>query len=228
MSLFTGARVHKHRVKPMCTAKAKAVVDAVTKLMGDELSTVACERWRSRLNAELGNGLFTAAVDVVESDDTPPVPRVWVPSKPELTLALIDQIEKEIEWAIAPQACVGAAGSLRKIVARLAVDRMRAAKGEEWLKACGEISAEQCCLDAKLMQVLSKVALNLLVFVHARAKELAKEEGLDCWIELHSSRQSLGGKEMRGCGVVFCDVGGEVVQRALALVRKRLSSHLVT
>jgi hypothetical protein len=52
---------------------------------------------------------------------------------------------------------------------------------------------------------------------------LVKEEGLDCFIELHSSEQSLGGKAMRGCGIVYCETGGEVVKRALQVVRNGLA-----
>ena len=229
MSIFTGGKIKKQRLKPAaCTIKAQAVVDAVSKVMSDELSSAACERWRSRVNVELGFEVFRADVEEPESDasaENPCVPRVWVPSKPKLTLALLDQIEQEVDGALAPQACVGAEGSIRKIVARLAVDRMRTAKGESWLVDCGELAAEQRNNEAKLLQVLSKVAFSLIVYVHARGNDLVKEEGQDCLIALHNSEQSLGGRGMRGCGIVYCDAGGAMVKRALQLVRNGLAAY---
>lgn len=226
MGLLATGRVQKTRLKPATwTVKAKEVIDAVTKVMNDELSPSACERWRSCLNAELGMETFKAFEEGSESDisQPPSVPRVWVPSKPKLTMALLDQLEQDIDDALAPQACVGAPGSLRKVIARLAVDRVRIAKGESWLAESGELRNAQLEDDAKLTQVLSKVAFSLIVFVHASANQLVKEEGLECLIELHSSEQSLGGKALRGCGIVYCETGGEVVKRALQLVRGGLT-----
>lgn len=231
MSIFTGGKIKKQRLKPAaCTIKGQAVVDAVLKVMSDELSPAACERWRSLVNAELGFEAFRAVVQEPESDASAEsvhvtVPRVWVPSKPKLTLALLDQIEQEVDGVLEPQACVGAQGSVRKIVARLAVDRMRAAKGESWLADCGELAARQRDNEAKLLQVLSKVAFSLIVYVHARANDLVEEEGQDCLIALHNSEQSLGGRGMRGCGIVYCDAGGAVVKRVLQLVRNGLAAY---
>ena len=72
--------------------------------------------------------------------------------------------------------------------------------------------------NAKLTQVLSRVAFDLIVYVHARANEIMRETGEDILIELHSSDQSTGGKAMRGCGIVFCDAGRAIVARVLGFV----------
>ena len=90
MSLYMVGRIQKPRLKSTkCTTNAKAVIDAVAKVLSDELSPAACERWRARLNAELGVDAFQAAVDGSDSDSAQrlSVPRVWVPSKPKITWA---------------------------------------------------------------------------------------------------------------------------------------------
>lgn len=237
MGLLTTGRLQKARLKPATlTVKAKAVVDAVAKVMKEELSPSACERWRLCLNTELGMETFVAFEAGSESDSPQPsvpsvpnVPNVWVPSKPKLTIALLDQLEQDIDNALEQDLTLEeilspSAHPLRKLIARLAVDRMRTAKDESWLAACGELSDAQLKDDAKLTQVLSKASFSLIVFVHASANRIVKEEGLDCFIDLHSSNKSLGGKALRGCGIVYCETGGEVVKRALQLVRAGLTT----
>ena len=45
------------------------------------------------------------------------------------------------------------------------------------------------------------------------------QDNADMLIELHSSDQTLVGKAMRGCGVVFCEKGREIFARAVKRVR---------
>ena len=71
----------------------------------------------------------------------------------------------------------------------------------------------------KLTHALSRVAFDLLVYVHARAVELKREDEMDVVLELHSSDQTLMGRAMRGCGVVVCEKGRATFARAVALVR---------
>ena len=55
--------MHKQRKLKLCSpgARAKAMADAVYKIMQEELSESACERWCSRLNTELGPGCFLSS-----------------------------------------------------------------------------------------------------------------------------------------------------------------------
>jgi hypothetical protein len=57
----------------------------------------------------------------------------------------------------------------------------------EWLQACGELSIGQLDDPVKLNQALSRVAFDLLVYLHARAEELRREDDFDAVLELHSS-----------------------------------------
>eukprot|EP00966_Prymnesium_polylepis_P011133 256015-Prymnesium_polylepis.2 len=62
-SICTCGRMHKQRKLKLCSpgARAKAMAGAVYKIMQEELSESACERWCSRLNAELGSGCFKSS-----------------------------------------------------------------------------------------------------------------------------------------------------------------------
>ena len=54
---------------------------------------------------------------------------------------------------------------------------MREDKGSEWLRACGELRDAQLEDPTKLSQVLSRVAFDLLVYLHARAIEFQRDDG---------------------------------------------------
>ena len=88
--LFTCGRMHKQSLKhKLHQDRTAAIVAAVRKVMQDELSKGACERWFSRLNTELGGGTFSSSesAEVAKAAEPTPVPRVWVPAKPKLTAA---------------------------------------------------------------------------------------------------------------------------------------------
>ena len=223
--LFVCGRMHKQSMKhKLSRDRANAVASAVRKVMEDELSKGACERWFSRLNAELGCGTFTSSdsVEVAKAEPVP-VPRVWVPARPKLTAALLDELACGLQSA-ASQASFGSKGDVSKVLARRVVESLCQSKGREWLEACGELSMDSIDNSVKLNQTLSRVAFELFVYVHARAMELKGEDGSSCMLELHSSDQTLVGKGMRGCGIVYCRQGREVLARSIELVRNTLSS----
>ena len=60
--LYTCGRMHKPRKHKLPlhvqSARTNAVISAVTRLMKEELGEVACTRWCSRLNTELGCETF--------------------------------------------------------------------------------------------------------------------------------------------------------------------------
>ena len=229
-ALYTCGRLHKrhkHQIHSP-SAKVKAVINTVYKLMQEELSEVACERWCSRLNAELGNGIFSPSNNTLDAKpEVVTVPRVWVPAKPKLTLALLDELVNDHEGppASLPKKSIGIGGAISKLLARHAVERLRRNKGVEWLEASGELTSDQLNDAARLNQTLSRVAFDLLVYVHARAVELQREDGADVVLALHSSDETIVGRAMRGCGVVYCDAGRAIFERAVALVRSGLTGN---
>ena len=225
-TMYTCGRMHKPRKQKLThsTARAKAVVAAVFKAMREELSIAACERWCSRLNTELGFVVFGPSGGALEAKAAP-VPRVWVPAKPKLTLALLDEIMREHDPVLeckSLKTAIGSNGEISKVLARHAVEQLRRGKGFEWLQACGELSNDQLDDPVKLNQALSRVAFDLLVYLHARAEELRREDEIDAILELHSSDQALVGRSTRGCGLVHCEAGRAILSRAATLVREGL------
>ena len=224
-AVYTCGRMHKSRKLKLCkpSANAKAITDAVYKIMNDELSESTRLRWYSRLNAELGSATFKQEGLTVETDAVP-VPRVWIPSKPKLTLALLDEFELQSK-AVTDGSChvhVGSDSSISKLLTKHAVESLRQSKGADWLEACGELTAAQLSDPVKLTHALSRVAFDLLVYVHARAVELKHDDEIDVILELHSSDQTLVGRALRGCGVVVCEKGREAFARAVAFVQQAM------
>jgi len=224
--LYTCGRVqkpHKHKLKSP-SANANAVIDAVHKIMQEELSQAAHERWCSRLDAELGKGTFgpTQTLDAT----TVAVPRVWTPTKPKLVLALLDEFLQDHDdpQASPPKKSIGTGSPISKLLIRRAVERLCRNKGKDWMEASGELTADQLGNATRLSQVLSRVAFDLLVYVHARATEIQREDGGGVVLTLHSSDETVGGRAMRGCGVVYCEAGRAIFARAIALVRNALSA----
>ena len=221
-AVYTCGRMHKPRKLKLCkpSANAKAITDAIYKIMNDELSESTRLRWCSRLNAELGSATFKQEGLTVEVDAVP-VPRVWIPSKPKLTLALLDEFELQSKAVTdgSSQVRIGSDSSISKLLTKHAVERLRQSKGAVWLEACGELTTAQLSDTVKLTHALSRVAFDLLVYVHARAVELKHDDEMEAILELHSSDQTLVGRALRGCGVVVCEKGREAFARAVELVR---------
>ena len=123
-----------------------------------------------------------------------------------------------------PQTSVGTKGEISKVLARRVVESMCKGKGREWLEACGELGMDVLDSPTKLSLTLSRTAFELFVYVHARAHELQSEKGPTGMLQLHSSDQTLVGRGMRGCGLVYCRDGREALARSIELVRDTLLS----
>ena len=224
-TLYTCGRMHKpHKLKLRTpSVKAAVVIDAVCKLMQEELSEARCDRWCSRLNAELGEGVFNLSSEA--APDSESVPQVWVPAKPKLALALLDEFLRDGDdlYVLSPKKRIGVGSTVSKLLTRRVVERLCREKGIEWLKASDELAPGQLNDGVRLNQALSRVAFDLVVYVHARAVELARKEEADVVLALHSSDQTVVGRAMRGCGVVYCEEGRAMFARAAALVREALA-----
>lgn len=226
--IYTCGRMHKQRKQRFTASKARTVIAAVSKVMRDELGGAAYDRWCSRLNTELGCGTFRPGGETPEGQPVH-VPTAWVPPKPKIVLALLDEFDRahnDPTPDALPKATIGAKGAISKLLARHAVERLRRNKGPEWFQACGELSAAQLDDPDKMKHTLCRVAFDLLVYVHARATELVQHEDGDVVLELHSSDQTLMGKSMRGCGVVHCEAGRHIFARASMGVRDALRARV--
>ena len=211
---------HKHQLHSS-SARANAVISTVYRLMQEELSQAACERWCTYLNKELGCATFGPS-------DISSVPLMWVPAKPKLTRALLDEFGYGDLQASPTKKSIGTERTISKLLTRNAIERLCRNKGIEWLKASGELALEQLNDATRLNQTLSRVAFDLLVYVHARAVELQRENEADIVLALHSSDQTVVGRAMRGSGVVFCEGGRKIFARAVSLVRDALSDEVTS
>ena len=231
-TVYISGRIQKQRKRNTNTpvsARAKSVIDAVTKTMREELSEAAWTRWCSRVNSYIGSNAFDPSGNEADAGDiVAPVPRVWCPSKPKLALALLNELDRSDMSDSATSSrtaspCVGTERHITKVLARRIIESMREDKGLEWLEACGELTDAQLKDPAKLSQTLARVAFDVFVFMHARAIEIQREQGADdAVIALHSSDQTLTGKALRGCGVVCCADGRGILARAITMMKESL------
>ena len=238
--LYTCGRLHRPMKQKNHSGDAlrlRSTVSAIEKMMRSELSDAARERWCAQLNGELGLKVFsstsTASADAGgQKDKIEPdyaVPKAWIPSKPRLAVALLDELARAQDTGSAkpPRATISMHGQITKVLARQVIDSMRQEKGEGWLAACGELSEAQLGDPNKLSHTLARVAFDLLVYVFARALEFQRADNAnDALLLLHGSDDTLVGRAMRGCGVVHCEAGRAIFVRAVESVRERLAASL--
>ena len=74
----------------------------------------------------------------------------------------------------------------------------------------------QICVYGKIYVTLRK---------HVKCKKIRSNPA--SVIELHSSDQTLVGKGLRGCGVVFCEKGQELFASAVTSVHNAMSEFMV-
>ena len=225
--IYTCGRMQKRRALKhykKCSGD-NAIITVFTRIMQDELGKEALEKVIARLADELDCSKFSSNDARVVQKRISPVPHVWIPAKPKVTIALLDDLLGEMvanPQSQAPAATVGTTGTVSKFLARHAVDRVYEMKGVEWFKTSGELNHDQCEHTVKLKHAVSRVAFDLLVYVHARSLELQQEEDAQAVLELHSSDQTLVGKAMRGCGIVCCATGRVLFARAASRLRETI------
>ena len=218
-AVYTCGRMHKPaRKAKLSAAKANALLGRLHGIMKMEIITSG--EMVSLLQSELLSAKF--ASETMESNVSSRVPLLWLPSKPNVTLALIDILtsaHNTDDSNVHP--CAGANG-LTKLLARHMVATLLARKGMEWLKQCGELTIAQLESPSKTRQTLSRAAFDMIVYVHARAEEIRQRDGGEAILELQSSDETLRGRDLRGCGVVYCKNGRTIFAAACERVRETL------
>lgn len=90
----------------------------------------------------------------------------------------------------------------------------------------GEIDDAALEDPTRLAKTLSRVIQETMVCVFSAA-EAARGEGDEAAVlELHTADQTLAGKPLRGCGVVYCPRGRHLFEKALAEARASLEPLL--
>ena len=217
-TLYTCGRMHKPtRKRKLSSHRANALLERLSNIVLLKSFGVPCAQIVAQLQCEL----FSMSSICKSEPSQHHVPRLWMPTKPNITMAILEAMVDEHDQEGQPEApCVGA--GLTKVVARHIVSRMMINKGDEWLEKCGELSKAQLESQVKVNHTLSRAAFDLFVYVHARAIELRRDDGVDAVLQLHSADETLCGRELRGTGVVYCPTGRRIFAKACALVRDAL------
>ena len=222
IAVYTCGRMHKPaRKAKLNAAKANALLGRLHDIL--KLERITSEEIVSLLQSELRKKIANIS-QTMKPNVSSRVPSLWLPSKPKLTLALINVLTSAHDTdASLVHPCAGANG-LTKLLARQMVATMLDRKGEDWLKECGELTVAQLESPVKTSHTLSRAAFDMIVYVHARAEEIRQKDGADVVLELQSSDETLSGREMRGCGVVYCNKGRAIFAAACEGFREALQS----
>jgi hypothetical protein len=211
--------------------KATEIVTAILKVMKAELNDKGGVRWRNQLDAELGRNVFGSRLGVLgltmRQESTPVLPRPLPVTRPKLLAAVLDCFGSDSPLAdgrpvcLRAPCCIGVDGPVEKLLARRAVEWLQQHRGG-LLRASGELSDEKLDDAGRLVKTLSRIVLDALLHVHAAA--VASGDGT-ALLEMHSAIQTLAGKPLRGCGVIFCPAGRVLFARALAGARASLEAN---
>ena len=205
-------------------ASAAELMAAFTAVMQAELGTEAIARWRQRLAVELGQ----VAVPTPCATSAAVLPT----TRPKLTAAVIDAMgSSEVlldgeQVRAAVNGCIGVEGGVAKLLARRVADYLRERRATDVLCTGGEIDDAALVDPTRLAKTLSRVIQETMVCVFSAA-EAARGEGDEAAVlELHTADQTLAGKPLRGCGVVYCPRGRHLFEKALAEARASLEPLL--
>ena len=227
--------VRRKRPRKASTAE---LVRAFTSVMQSELSGEAIARWRKRLADELEQRAppppHSQASGRSPGADTAPrrfKPPMLPTSRPRLTAAAMEAFVSPDLLAdgqpvrISVAGCIGVEGGLEKLLSRRVVDWLRQRR-QDLLAPGGELSEATLNEPARLTKTLSRIVLDTLVCVQARAKDVRTPGSEGAVLEMHTAEQSIAGKQLRGCGVVYCPRGRVLFESALAEARESLEPFL--
>ena len=93
------------------------------------------------------------------------------------------------------------------------------------LQAGGELCDAKLGDKVRLEKTLSRITYDAIQYVHARATAVC-EDAAEVVLELQSSDQTLAGKPLRGCGLVYCRKGRALFEKAVSEARAGSSGAL--
>ena len=113
--------------------------------------------------------------------------------------------------------CLGADGGLEKLLTRRVVAWLQERK-PELLQAGGELCDAKLVDKVRLEKTLSRITYDAIQYVHNRATAALENDG-EVVLELQSADQTLAGKPLRGCGLVYCGRGRLLFEQAVTEAR---------
>ena len=217
--------MRKRRKAPV----ASELVAAVVAVMKSELSATAADRWRALLDAELRQTIFSSPLAIRMLPNMAPrspkktTPAVLPLTRPKLTAAVLEAFTSDEVLAdgepvrLGVAGCIGADGGLEKLLTRRVVVWLQERK-PELLQAGGELCDAKLGDKVRLEKTLSRITYDAIQYVHARAMA-ALENDREVVLELQSADQTLAGKPLRGCGLVYCGRGRLLFEQAVTEAR---------
>lgn len=218
-------RKRKHR------ATATDVLAAVSAVLDLEFKAQGADRLRALLDVELGrrgclSTLAPLSAALVTDGGGSVRPRTAAPltlpvTRPKLTAAVLEAfgssepLHDGSAVGLAPAACIGAT-RLEKLMVKRVVEWLRERKGDELFQPGGELSDAKLTDKARLTRTVERAVLDALAYVHAKAAAIRGEGDEGAVLQLQSADETLGGKQLRGSGLVYCERGRSLFQRALA------------
>ena len=208
------------------------LVAAVVAVMKSELSTTAADRWSTLLDSELHQTVFSSplAIRMLSSKASrspeKTTPSVLPVTRPKLAAAVLEAFASDDVLAdgqhvrLSVAGCMGADGGLEKLLTRRVVVWLQERK-PELLQTGGELCDAKLGDKVRLEKTLSRITCDAIQFVHTRAT--AGLDDSDVVLELQSADQTLAGKSLRGCGLVYCRRGREMFERAVQDARAGLA-----
>jgi hypothetical protein len=212
----------KHRASSS-KRNVRSVARAVLAVMKQELSAEALLRWQEKLDATLGDALFSTTKAPTDKQQAPPRPIgpvamvSWVPKHPKVARLLLeaflrgdDPLPDGKPSRIRTTTVDGR--SLSKLMVKRAI---------EWVQhnhpgafeSTGELAAEQLADNGRLQRVVGRAATDLMAYLHSTATAMRDDEAV---LELHRTDERLSGIDTRGSGLVVCDRGWSLFGRAVA------------
>ena len=213
-------------------ASAAELMAAFSEVMQAELGTEAIARWRERLAVELGQVAVPTGTGSLGRSPCATSAAVLPTTRPKLTAAVIDAMgSSEVlldgeQVRAAVNGCIGVEGGVAKLLARRVADYLRERRATDVLCAGGEIGDEALGDPTRLAKTLSRVIQETMVCVFSAAAATRGEGDEAAVLELHTADQTLAGKPLRGCGVVYCPRGRHLFERALTEARASLEPLL--
>jgi len=211
----------------------RRVVLAVIEVMKQELVLGAQLRWGEKLDAILGESIFDLRSDK-NSHAQPRRPvkvTAWIPAHPNIARLMLnafqhcDDVLPDGKPLRITATTVGGR-TLSKLVSKRAV---------EWtvihhpggVESTGELTADQLSNEYRFQRVVSRASTDLIAYLHSVACTMRPASGDNNTIvlELQRGDERMAGADTKGDGLISCEQGWRLVERAIAQTASMFEVH---
>lgn len=218
-----------HMSRPRKRPTSTTFLRAIAKVMKAELSATAISRWHKQLDEAIGEPFFIPSPNKPEEPlltlPVPAVSKTWCPTKPVVTRLLVNALVSKAllpdgrPVALAAPLSIGSPKGfeMAKIISRRLVELV-VTNHYDTLRSADEFRADLFAKGAErqLGAAIARHATDVIAYVATRANELAAKENVEnVVLEIQTVDQYLHGRETRGSGLVVCEAGMRLVEKAV-------------